>query len=468
MKVRHVAIIGGGFAGLWVGAELLRRGVEVDIFERGTEPGGLLRSFTWEDLAIDIGPHIYFADHKHYYDKYLDTPLEAVEAYYAFAFRGRQIRSPITPKNLIRGLPLLDFILLTTSFLTSRLNSRLGPRGQTAEDWAVANYGPRAYRYFFRDYIPKVTGLDPTRVSLDWGVERERFYKQHNLFKKSFNLVTQLFHGGEGSGAPLRLYYSPGGSVQIAKALVRFIERNGGVIHLESPVERIQVDGTSRVASAVVTRDGKRETIKADCFISTLALTQLIRLSEPVSDSVRQAAAGLQYRHMRCIYFVIARPRLMDKMQIYFPEKKYWFKRIHETPPREGESRSHTAICAEVCYSRGDAVESMPDEELAQIVREQLMDYYGLNENEFLASFQLRVPNVYAIYAKDYRSHLDKVAAWLFEVEGLISFGRAGLFRYDALTDRLIDFSHSLLEFFESGVGKKKYLKQVQPKGHFL
>ena len=55
-----VIIVGGGLAGLSVGALLRQAGVEVLIIERASEPGGRARTQTHAGAAVNLGPHALY------------------------------------------------------------------------------------------------------------------------------------------------------------------------------------------------------------------------------------------------------------------------------------------------------------------------------------------------------------------------------------------------------------------------
>jgi protoporphyrinogen oxidase len=41
------------------------------------------------------------------------------------------------------------------------------------------------------------------------------------------------------------------------------------------------------------------------------------------------------------------------------------------------------------------------------------------------------LPQAYPIYDRDYRRHFDSIDAWLNSLEGVVTFGRQGLFAHD-------------------------------------
>lgn len=54
----HVAVVGGGYAGIAAAAELAARNVSVTVFEAGRQLGGRARRFDYRDTALDNGLHI--------------------------------------------------------------------------------------------------------------------------------------------------------------------------------------------------------------------------------------------------------------------------------------------------------------------------------------------------------------------------------------------------------------------------
>lgn len=468
MPKQKIVILGAGFAGLWLACQLLKQEYEVEILEKEGEVGGLLRTLRYEDFYLDLGPHIYFASHKHYFEEFLPNLLQPLQAYYGFAFRGRQIRSPLTPQNLFAGLSLWDTFCLTTSFIWNKhSHSPDKSVSQNAEEWCIAKYGKRAYSYFFKDYIPKVTGLPAHKVAPEWGTERERFYKEHNLWQQSLKPLVKLLRRELGHGKGLWLYYLPKGSCQIPRALEDYVVRQGGVIRLCAGVRKIIRGENLNIKRVAFTENDTLKEIEGDLFVNTLPLSELVRYIKPVPPSICRAAHALKFRNLWLFYYVINRPFLTDKVQIYFPEKDYLFKRVYEVRPLQNRP-TRTAICVEVCYSENDTISRMSEEELSPLLKEQLMRFYQLKPEELLHILSHKVPFAYAIYERYYQKHLATIASFLFTLDNLISYGRSALFRYNLLTDRIIDGGETTLRYIMSGRTKREFLGDVNPKGDFL
>ena len=57
-NTKHVAIIGGGMAGLAAAAKLCQRGIAVTLFEAAPQLGGRARAFGYQGTQLDNGQHI--------------------------------------------------------------------------------------------------------------------------------------------------------------------------------------------------------------------------------------------------------------------------------------------------------------------------------------------------------------------------------------------------------------------------
>ena len=62
MKNKKIIIIGAGITGLVTAYELLKQGHKVVIAEKEADVGGLARSFKYNNMVFDIGPHRFFSN----------------------------------------------------------------------------------------------------------------------------------------------------------------------------------------------------------------------------------------------------------------------------------------------------------------------------------------------------------------------------------------------------------------------
>ena len=470
-------IIGAGLSGLRIGQLLATEGKSIEIFESAGEIGGLMRTEKRNGFLFDIGPHIFFEDYTDEYKRLIANDLHNSKGLYGIAFNGRDIISPIRPSNLIKNLGIKKSLPLMRGVLQRKLgNLRAEAKSiDNAEKWVISNFGNEVYRYFFKDYIPKVMGLAANRVTEEWGTERHKFYKEHNLWQKSLKFFLDFLVNKQNHGGYLNIYYPEHGARQVTDAMGEEILKHGGKIHLNTSVAELDVRD-QRIDAVFINRNGVPERISmadGDVVISTMPITDLINslISTNTNiDDCRNFSKALRYRNLWLFNFIIQRHRLKDKVQIYFPEAKYIFKRVYEPKNLVPSSvnTGKTALCAEVCFDIGDEIDSMDESAATSQVVAGLMDFYDLSEAEILDVWSKKVPFAYSVYEIGYKQKLHHLAEFIFDIDNLISFGRQGSFRYNHMTNRVMDACNRVYNFLASGQTKREFLINSDPKADFF
>jgi protoporphyrinogen oxidase len=476
---KRVVILGAGFAGLWLARRLLLDGFQVELLERGAQPGGLMETISRDGFLFDLGPHILLASHMDHYREVLGGDLLRTDGFYGFGYKGKQIPSPLSPGNLLRTLGLGTAVPFAASMAWQKVPF-IGPRPpwKSVDEILTRKFGRQVNEAFFRNYIPKITGFPSTRISPDWFLERYRFYQEHSLGRKLWQKVAgsarKLLAGGpgEGSTAGLELYYPRKGAQMLTDALFAMIREQGATVTLQATVDRVETRRGHAVSVGHTAPDGKEGRAEGDFFVSTLPVNHLPRLFRGALGAPAETAAGeLSWRHLRLFYLSVDCDRASDKIQIYFTEGKVPFKRIYEPRnliPSMGRT-GQTALCAELCYFDGDDIDRADEGVLAARVKESVCEFYRLPPEKVGFLFSRRVPHAYAVYREGYRSHLGALASAIFPLDNFLSYGRQGSFRYNHLVDRIIDASNSVAGYLsDPAKGKRGFLGEPNPKSDFF
>jgi len=444
-------IFGAGLGGLKLAYNLLKKGVEVEILEKSDKIGGLMQTFVEDGFYIDYGPHIFFEHNLPQLKELLQEDIIPVDVTYGVGFKKKIVSLPLNPIEFSLNLPLYSFLLLGDLIIQKCRQKNATP--ETAAQWCINQFGRIAYRYFFKDYITKVMLYPATQISSDWGKERSRFYQEQNVDRKA--LIKKIFKFKQ----KRRFYYPLKGAYQIISALADFIHQNKGVIRLNCQLSKIEIKNNQ--VTSVKCND---TVIKGDMYISTIPITNLISLVHPTYPK------KLSYSSLWLFYLIINRDYLTQKVQIYFPEKEYIFKRIYEPKnlnPCMGK-KGKTALCVEVCYGEDSSFKGMGEKEVLNLIVKGLSDFFGIKRQEISKSWSIKLPYAYAIYKKGYQQILHKYARFLLGINNLISFGRQGSFRYNFLSDRVIEAADAVADFILSKEEKKNYLKMPMSKSIFF
>jgi protoporphyrinogen oxidase len=282
---------------------------------------------------------------------------------------------------------------------------------------------------FYFPYARKIWGLEPDEIS---PVQARRRVSANSIGK----LAKRLIPGFGGSGARGRkgiFYYPRKGYGQISDRLSSAAQAAGARILLGTTAKRIELGTTAghRVEISSVAGGGA---VTGRYLWSTIPVTVLVRLiSPPAPADVLTAASRLELRAMLLVYLVLETDRFTEFDAHYFPEEGLPFTRVSE--PKNyaalSEPRGRTVLCAEIPCRRGDAVWSMPDADLAALVKDGLARTDLPVRCPVLEIVVRRLPAAYPIYRIGYEENFDRVDSWVSALEGVLSFGRQGLYAHD-------------------------------------
>jgi protoporphyrinogen oxidase len=253
---KHVAVVGGGFAGLSAAWELVKAGHRVTVIEADARVGGLAGSFTVGDVALEKFYHHWFTNDVEITDVVTELGLSEnlvshqsrTGMYYA-----RSTFKLSNPADLLRftPLPFIDRLRLGLLIPQARMvRDRRKLENVTAREWLLALCGPNVYRVVWEPLLRGKFGNLAEEIGAVW------------LWNKL------CLRGGsrDKSGAEVLLYYK-GGFAALASALESDIIKRGGTVLTGRTAEKLHT--ANGKALAVQTSRGL---VEADAFIFTPAL----------------------------------------------------------------------------------------------------------------------------------------------------------------------------------------------------
>lgn len=288
----RVGIIGGGVSGLALAHELGKAGVDVEIFERGPELGGLAAGFeVLPDIRLERFYHHIFqtdvdfvdlADELGIADRIMWKPANV-----GFFLENRIHRFD-SPLDVLRFKPLSLWSRVALGRTMLELKLRSSPRAfgdHTVEQWFRRRAASTVYRTVWAPMLEAKWGTDRDNLAATWLWQKVRA------------------RGNSRRGLKEELGYPVGGFSQLPDALSRRISDNGGKVHLRTVVQRIRTED-GRVVG-VETDNGSTD---VDAVVSTLPLVNLLPLVPALPAEARDRIAGIGYRGVVCHVLVMDRP----------------------------------------------------------------------------------------------------------------------------------------------------------------
>ncbi|MGH7899239.1 MAG: FAD-dependent oxidoreductase, partial [Candidatus Binatia bacterium] len=225
----HVAVVGGGFAGLAAAYRLARSGVRTSVFERSGHLGGLAMSFPLGETEIEKYYHHWFTSDHDILDLIAEVGLADKVRWPSpvmGTFSAGKAYRFTSPMDLMRFRPLSFAgklrLGLVTLFL-QRYPRRERFEGTTAAAWLRRYAGREVYETIWGPLLRAKFGRHAESISMAWIWSKMRLRGTSR----------------KGAGTKESLGYIDGGFGIVARRVAERIVAHGGSIHTAEPVRRI-------------------------------------------------------------------------------------------------------------------------------------------------------------------------------------------------------------------------------------
>lgn len=318
-----VLVIGAGPTGLGAAKRLNQLNTKSWlVVDASKHVGGLASTdVTSEGFLFDVGGHVIFS-HYQYFDQCLDEALPRKEDWQHHQ-RVSYVRSrgnwvPYPFQNNISMLPKEDQVVAIEGMIDAYVRSKtVSEKPTTFDEWILLNMGEGIANLFMRPYNFKVWAVPTTQMQCAWLGER---VAAPNLKLVVKNVLTNKVAGNWGPNATFRFPAKDGtGGIWTAVAKTLPQER------IRTSTRIVRIDTEKKLA---VTETGGK--IKYNSLLSTMPVDLLVRMTEPINQSLVAASSRLFYSTTHVIGIGIrgSRPaNIGDKCWLYFPESDSPFYR---------------------------------------------------------------------------------------------------------------------------------------------
>ena len=432
---RPTLIVGAGPAGLTAAYVLAGNGKPVLVLEKDAQVGGIARTVEYKGFRFDIGGHRFFTKVGPINDLWrtvmggemLKRPRLS-RIYYG----GKYFDYPLKPVNALRGLGVVNAVRIVLSYVWSRIRP-VTPE-VSFEDWVSNRFGRRLYETFFKTYTEKVWGIPCHTIGAQWAAQR---IKGLSLWTAVVNMLFRRFSQPKSAVIKTLIEqfdYPRLGPGQMWEAFEKQVTAMGGVVALQSDVERLIVEG-GRVVAAEYRRNGQIEHVDVEAVISTMPLRQLVSsISPPAPAEVRAAAARLNYRDFLTVALVIDQEDVFPDNWIYIHDPGVKLGRIQNFKnwsPDLVPDPSKTCLGLEYFCFEGDGLWTMTDAELVALGRREIGLLKLADPAKVIDGTVVRMPKAYPVYDQGYEQALGVVRSWIDGIANLQVAGRNGMHKYN-------------------------------------
>ncbi len=287
----RIIVIGAGVMGLAAAYQALLDGHDVDILEASPEPGGMAGHFDFGGISIERFYHfVCRSDHPTFElmtELGIPGKMRWVLTSMGFFNQGRLHRWG-DPISLLR-LPGVGLIskLRYGLFVFACMQRNHWPQleHESAKSWITRYCGEDIYDRFWRPLLKYKYYEYADNISAAWIWTRIR------RIGKSRKSIMQE-----------ELGYIEGGSKTLVDALIEAIERRGGRLHLNAPVQQVEIEG-DRVKG--VNALGRH--FPADAVISTIPTPLISRMIPDLPPEWKARYQAIHNIGVICVIFKLKR-----------------------------------------------------------------------------------------------------------------------------------------------------------------
>lgn len=417
-------ILGGGLAGLSLAHFLNRNSI---ILEKEKTPGGLCRSFNFNGIFYDIGPHIMFSKNKGML-KLLTSLVKTnrIRRSNKIYHKGRLIKYPF--ENDLAGLNDEDKEYCLKTFLR---NSYKHCRPQNMLQFFLKTFGEGITRLYLQPYNQKMWKFNPALMDTQM-VERIPQPPKEDIIKSAKGIATE--------GYKHQLYFrypNKGGIQQIIAAFLKLIAKKSRLIH-PVIIKRIY---KKKGIWQVETNKGN---FSSKLLINCLSLHELFKFIKAPQNIIK-ALNGLKYNSIYIILVQAKKDNIGDNGALYFADKDIIFHRITKLNffgRHYCLKNNKSTVLVEVTYRPKSYLGSLKREEIQRRVIDDL-DKLNLIKKRDIIDMDFRdFKYAYVIYDLEHRKNAGKVLKYLSGL-GIKCCGRFAEFEYLNM-DGVLDHSYKL------------------------
>jgi len=382
--------------------------------EKENKVGGLCRSFSFDEVKFDIGPHIIFSKHSDILEFMIKLEdMKKIKRSNQIFFNNKFIKYPF--ENNLYNLSKVDKEYCLKTFLNNPYK-KYNPENML--QFFLSNFGEGITRLYLEPYNKKIWKYDPSLLDLQM---------VNRIPKPPDEDIINSYKGIKSEGYKHQLYfYYPkrGGIESIVKSLLRMGKENINEIHTSQKILSIEKKlSTFKINTSEID-------FTTQNLISTIPINQLISLFKfDVPDNVREAAQNLLSNSIYITMLKLKKDNLKNNFTITIPDQNIIFHRINKLNFINDEIKNskYSYILVETTFR--EDINLLSKKNMNKRVIDDLVKLKLVMKNDVVKVQTFEYKDAYVIYDLHHKNNTEIVKKYLKSI-GINVLGRFGKFKY--------------------------------------
>lgn len=404
-------ILGGGLAGISLASFLKNKSI---ILERENQIGGLCKSFDFDGIKHDIGPHILFSKNRRMLDVLLAVvQTNRVKRSSKIFHKGRFIKYPF--ENELSALSVRERDYCLHTFLNNPYKN-IKPKNML--EFFLKTFGEGITKLYLKPYNEKIWKYPPNLMDTQI-VERIPRPPDKDIIKSAGAVST------EGYRHQLYFHYPvSGGIAALVGGFADKAKKNTQII-TGVKIRRIQKYAKGwKVYTSKGVFNSKR-------LINSIPLHELFKYLNPPAE-VKQALDDLKYNSIYITALKVKKDNMGSNYVVNFADKKTIFHRISKVGFLGKNYRYEdktSCLVAETTCGNGSLLSKMNKSELSALICDDLHKTGLISKKDILKTKVRKFKYAYVIYDLNHKKNVSTVMNYL-KSAGVYCCGRFAEFKY--------------------------------------
>ncbi len=423
--MKQLGILGGGLAGLSLAN--FYKGNSI-ILEKNKILGGLCRSFNFNNVIYDIGPHIIFSKNKEvlkFHTELIET--NTIKRGNSIFFKGKFVKYPF--ENDLYSLPSSDKEYCLNEFLNNPYED-YDPKNML--QFFLKTFGEGITRLYLQPYNEKIWKFDSSCMDLQM-VSRIPKPPREDVIMSSKGIST------EGYKHQLFFHYPKTGGIQ---SLVNAYEKR--IKNKTKILKSVNIESIIKVNESWLIKTKNKGELRFKNLINCMPIHELFNYLKAPKE-ITETLNNLLYNSIYIVMVNVKKDTIGERFAIYVPDKEIIFHRLTKLQFLGDNYRNKdgsTTFLVEITFRPGSDL----SKKSTSFIRQEVIN--GLAKCKFIKKEDVNKISVekhkyaYPIYDLNHRKNTDIVQKYLNDI-GIKSIGRFAEFEY-MNTDKVAENSMNL------------------------